>query len=241
MDIIIRNGVIQNGSSNKKEVNDKSICVKKDYNNNYINNISGPYYDLCDSHICIPRSLENIINFKGPQDKKKIKMIFTDDYNKNNKYCCICHTMLRHNPAYPADRKILVDEDIFKRKNEPIINNFTINDIINNSITRKYNMWQYLYKKMYKKEISTCLLRAKEVNELKVKRSNIIINKYYKLVYKLIYKPVMYPISNKEIKLLWPWEMTKYQIFKMNNPNYKNMPIYYGMKPRITENYVMID
>ena len=73
MDIIIRNGVIQTNESKRvHEIKNNAGLLKKDYRD-FVKGIPGPYYDFFDSHVCVPRKYNQIQNFSGPQDKKKIK------------------------------------------------------------------------------------------------------------------------------------------------------------------------
>ena len=52
----------------------------------------------------------------------------------------------------------------------------------------------------------------------------------------------MYPISIKETKLFWPWDLTPYQKFKLSNPNYRNNSIYkINLANNIKTNYVIIE
>ena len=68
------------------------------------------------------------------------------------------------------------------------------------------------------------------------------INKYYQIVYKLIKPPILYPISITETKLIWPWNLTKYQKFKLDNPDYKSSVMFsHRRNYKITENYVTIE
>ena len=65
MDIVIRNGVIDNCESKRiRDIKNEEGLLKKNYDN-YCANISGPYYDLKNCHICVPRYPKNIPNFIG--------------------------------------------------------------------------------------------------------------------------------------------------------------------------------
>ena len=77
-----------------------------------------------------------------------------------------------------------------------------------------------------------------EAFSLNCKR-NKIYKKYFDFVYKLCNKPHIYMINPMESKLIWEKDLTRYQRFKLNNPNYKESPVIYNQKT-ITQNYVMI-
>ena len=69
-----------------------------------------------------------------------------------------------------------------------------------------------------------------------------ITSMYYKIIYKVLYKPVMYPVSATENKLLWPWELTNYQKFRLLNPKYRELCIFPNNNfDKFRTNYVIID
>ena len=84
MDIIIRDGVIQEQESERiHDIMNEEGLLKKDFKN-YIKGVPGPYYDLAHSHICIPRKFHMIPNFIGPQDKTKIKLVYSVTAGKDH-------------------------------------------------------------------------------------------------------------------------------------------------------------
>jgi len=187
-------------------------------------------------------------------------LIDTKDFNKNNKYCCICHNEIIPNPCFPTKRKILIEEDTFARKveinfdlqekfkkikigHEDITQNINEIDMITTRLNKTSvdikSKWKKLYSKINKltiKDNINFIFRNYKSKQQK------IINKYYQIVYKLIKTPILYPISIIETKLIWPWNLTKYQKFKLNNPDYKSCVIFSPhINNRITENYVTIE
>lgn len=260
MDIIIRNGIIKNEESKKiHEIKNDAGMLKKNYDD-FIKGVPGPYYDILDAHICVPRNCNQIINFMGPQIKNRIKLTTTDVYNKKMKYCSICHDVMIPNPSFSSKRKIFIEEDIYARKQEVQINieesfkklkiqnkenkkkqeNFSIDNLsrgIKKMNINLNNKWFNLYIKLNYKKIN-----IKNQIEKYSKKQSIIINKYYKILYKLIKSPILYPISPTETKLIWPWDLTKYQILRLNYPDYKLNPIFNNTSNNhITENYIMIE
>lgn len=263
MDIIIRNGVIQkNESIRVHEIKNNAGLLKKDYKD-YVKGIPGPYYDFFDCHLCIPRKYDQIQNFTGPQYKKKIKLMDTKDFNKLVKYCCICHREIRPNPCFSAKRKVFIEEDTFARKLEVNVdlheqfkrikisqeddnNNKNDNNEMDMITTRLKKTsvdinakWKNLYNKINKitmKDNVNLTFRNYKSTQQK------IINKYYQMVYKLVKTPILYPISMTETKLIWPWDLTKYQKIKLDNPDYKSSVMFsHRRNYKITENYVTIE
>lgn len=136
-----------------------------------------------------------------------------------------------------------------------VSNNSNISNISNNSsnnidllsfqlnktsidITKK---WINLYNKINKNNRQNHFnFTLKNYKNKQQKKKKIIYN-YYKIVYKIIKNPILYNISNTETKLIWPWDLTHYQKYKLNNPNYKLTPIFSHNKNKITDNYIIIE
>lgn len=291
MDIIIRNGKIQEGEAERiQEINNEEGLLKKDYKN-YLKGVPGPYYDMHNCHICIPRKHNMIQNFFGPQVSNQKKLIYTKNFDRKVSYCCICHKMMKPNTAFSAKRKIFVEEDIFERKIdkskidmidlencmkkfkleekneyksekeiEYIMSNLNIDEIKGGEFKREITqdiqkkLPKYLHK-VNNKTLPLTIVKKWKIFNMKVKKNytaNIyfkykinqskMIKLFYILSYKLLYGPIFYPISTTQTKLLYPWELTNYQNFKLNYPDYKNNPIFsHQNRNRITENYVIIN
>lgn len=258
MDIIIRNGVIQTGEEKRiKEIKNEQGLLKKDFID-YIKGVPGPYYDMFDSHICVARKHNQILNFIGPQVKNKVKLIDTKDYNKKVKYCIICHSLMKPNPSFSSKRKIYVEEDIFFRKKEIDIDlqsDFkklkiengqshsmsidVITEQIQKTMINSRDTWNNISRKLYMKNKRN---NFNLVHENYKRVQSKIINKYYQFVYQLTKPPILYPISVIETKLIWPWNLTKYQKFRLENPDYKSSSLFEHRKNyKITENYVIIE
>lgn len=243
MDIIIRNGIIQTDESQRINKIKKEGLLKENYED-YIKERPGPYYDILNSHLCISRRYNQIKNFTGPQIKNKIKLLETKEYDKKIKYCCICHTAIKPNPAYSSKKKTFIDEENFSRKDDNNLNVLSSLKKMKISSHKIYNKnnWLIFSDKLNINNINNRKsVLDMEFHKYKQIQTKVIF-KYYKIVYKLIKNPILYNISSIESKLLWPWELTKYQKFKLNNPNYKLLPIFsHNKNTRITENYVIIE
>ena len=214
MDIVIKNGVI-----NQKET--QIYCEKKNELGKYkkdfkdfINGEPGPYYDLHDGHLCIPRMCNKIINFHGPQDPMKIKLERTNNFDKKSYYCSICHKKINRRFSFDPKRKIQeIDYDFLKPKEQEqkVIDNLDKSfkkckiskedikedDLLNlcdkvNNINLIY--WNKIVWKLVENN------RIQKLMIYKSKRQKII-NNYFILVYKTLYKPIIYNISNYEYKI----------------------------------------
>ena len=240
MDIIIRNGVIQEKESKELyEIKNKAGCLKKNFDN-YIPNSVGPYYDLKNCHICIPRKYNQIKNFIGPQDPYIIKLVEISNYNKKISYCCICHREMKSNLSFSGKRKLFIDDNYFEKKREIISYSNDIDDIENKIKKIKLiedcniNNKESDIKMTFQNEINPYLIQQKHNN---------VVNKFYKIVYKLLRQPILYNLSLKESKLIWPWELTNYQKLRLKNPDYKSTYSFYSHQNnnRISKNYIVIE
>lgn len=235
MDIIIRNGVIQKNESKRiRDVKNDEGLLKKDYSN-YIRGQPGPYYDFLECHLHVPRFPKDIPNFHGPQNSKKIKMDFYDFSNKN-KYCCICHQLMKVNSSFPPRKtyfeSVVEDEYSYLYSNS------------NSNSTKKLNKFATInLEKIIQKYIhKTNMENIRQESDLYKRKILKITSIYYKIIYKVLYKPVMYPVSATENKLLWPWELTNYQKFRLLNPKYKELCIFPNNNlDKFRTNYVIID
>ena len=209
MDIIIRNGKIKLDESKdlRTKQNDEGL-LKKNYNDSYNVMIPGPYYDLYDTHIHIWKPGNKICNFNGPQNPQSIKLVELE-HKKTDVYCTICHKLKRY--AHTNKNHIYSSNIINKIEQMQIVtkkNNVNIELI--------YNKWHKIYDRFYYK------IKPKNIiQDIKIKKK-INNTRWYQICYKLLYKPEMYPISPIETKLIWPWNLTPYQKFKLNNLNYKD-------------------
>ena len=261
MDIIIRNGVIDKPEAKRiHDIKNEQGLLKKNYTD-YVKGVPGPYYDTLNIHICVPRPPNIIRNFHGPQYPSKIKLIENSDkVSLNCKYCVICHKLMKPNPSFSAKRKCFVNEDIYcKKSNESdslekslsklnIVStevsevpevDFDIIEKINDklqdlNIKTYVDNWNNLYNKILHTSVKYSL---KEKD-----KENRVVNRFSKLCTKLKVKQINYEISNFENKLIYPWNLTPYQKFKLNNPDYKSSPLFSHQKnKRIIEHFVTIE
>lgn len=77
--------------------------------------------------------------------------------------------------------------------------------------------------------------------DIKVKRKGVPVSNWYKICYKLLYKPILYSVCPKMSILKYPWELTDYQKFRLNNPDYKNNCIFLKTYSKFYYDYLVIE
>ena len=174
--------------------------LKKTYTNiSDLNSSNGPYYDPTGIHLHVWKSYKLIPNLIGPQKQNSPYIQFTE--LKPGTYCCICHEINKCSHRFTWKKNI--EPEIIEKNDTPSVVPVPLS----------------------KDEYITFDNLPDE--PLKVENK---ISKWPRIMYKVLYmlnnKKILYPISNYKSLLLWPWEMTYYQKFKLNNPNYKKSNIF---------------
>ena len=184
----------------------------------------GPYYDPYDMHLHI---WKKGINIKGLicEQNQTIENIEYTDSDKNDVFCSICHKKKMCQGVKP---RLYLKKPIVLQKTE----------IVNERAKETFlDKWGILYYRLYwKNELN----KKNETVGEKTTVSKFSI-RWYKIVYKLLYKPILYNISPKESLLLYPWQFTPYQNFKLNNPDYKDNVVFLNHERKFYNNYVTID
>lgn len=254
MDILIENGVIKSTELLKPKSAKKELVLKKDYDTEYKKGVPGPYYDLKMNHVHVSRKPIHIKNFHGGQNQSKI-YLSENKWDNSLNFCCICHQLLstkvsfthKRGWSYPVEQ-----ENQFARKGDDDLNDISLSlkkikidkeniDSIND-ITIKFSKSNINYLKKWNNLKFKLLKNIKNEHILLMKeKHNMILKKYYNIVYKLVKHPIIYPISPHETRLLWPWELTKYQKFRLEYPNYRDSIIFPEKYCKIDTNYVMIE
>jgi hypothetical protein len=227
MDIIIRNGVIQKTETTKKYNNEEVLKIPW---NEYHNNKPGPYYDPENNHLCIFRKPHLIKNFTGPQNPA-LKKIYNYKYKSYSSYCSICHKEQKYIFDFLKNKPFFMEDNYYVPINE--------NNQITFNVKHNKTILVNLFLKYINKKYNDNKLIIKNLFDINFKKRLNIYSKFYKLLYKILYKPYIYPVSIKESKLLWPWELTPYQKFKLENKNYSYSNIFCNNK-KITTNYIII-
>ncbi len=167
----------------------------------------GPFYDPISSHVHIFKKDSLIKNFTSEQDPR-CKFVQYRDY-KPGTYCSICHCSCEkfHFNFMGSNKKPRINSH-FKNlsidENPKIITEPSIDEnskIIIEPFTSS--------KKSYHAEWKRVITRV---------------------IHSLNNKKIVYPISKYKSLLLWPWQLTPYQKFKLENKNYKNSCIFVKSK-----------
>lgn len=182
----------------------------------------GPYYDPQGIHLHIWKNKKQIQNFNGEQNPNVKCIQFTDD--KPGYYCSICH--LRNKSSIfkwvqSPEKCIDVPECLKKRR------------IDINECFEKLNVNDYI----------SFPPREPVNTKLNTETPGCIKNwttLMFKVLHSITFKKLEYKISNTKILYLWPWELTPYQRFKLNCPEYKNSNVFLNTIDKFTENYAYI-
>lgn len=183
----------------------------------------GPYYDPQAIHLHIWKNKKHISNFTGEQNQNVKFLQFTDD--KPGYYCSICH--LRNKSSafkwVQSPEKALDTPQCMK-----IHKVYKSSDCITDYIS-------FLPRKCT--EIETCFEKINISGTQYIKNWGIIM---FKVLHTIRSKKLEYKISNTKILYLWPWELTPYQKFKLNCPDYKKSNVFLNIMDTFTENYAYI-
>lgn len=184
-------------------------------------NEPGPYYDPQGIHLHIWKNKKHIINFKGEQNPVIRYLQFTDD--KPGHYCSICHIRNKNSSFkwVQSPEKTLDIPECFKK---PRISVDCIKEFIQFPATIDSDIYS-------------------EFNKLNVDDIKCIKN-WASLMFKVLHviksAKLEYKISNTKVLYLWPWELTPYQRFKLNCPDYKKSNIFLNTLDTFSENYAYI-
>ena len=174
----------------------------------------GPCYDPGGVHIHIWKKDSLIKNFIGEQNQNVPHVQFTE-YKKGT-YCCICHKSIQRFHM--------------KWRKEPDSGNY---------LKIERNEYKYTAKDCIKDFV-------KFENTTEEKKVSIAKKRWKSALYKVNYTlkndKIVYPISKYKSILLWPWEMTPYQRFKMNKPEYRKSSVFIKNKmEEFKNNYANIE
>jgi hypothetical protein len=174
----------------------------------------GPCYDPGGVHVHIWKKDSLIKNFIGEQNPIITYVQFTE-YKKGT-YCCICHKS--------------VQKFHMKWRKEP-----DSCDVVPN------------VRNDYKYKPEDCIKDFVNFdNTIQEKKVSIAKKKWKSALYKVNYilknDKIVYPVSKYKSILLWPWELTPYQRFKINIPDYKQSIIFVkNNKEKFKNNYAIIE
>tara|TARA_Y100001958_G_scaffold96593_1_gene66468 strand:+ start:1360 stop:2082 length:723 start_codon:yes stop_codon:yes gene_type:complete len=179
----------------------------------------GPYVDNMCLHVHNWKCHKSIPNLTGPQDPSVDhvqKTTFTPGI-----YCSICHKRNLNSTFKWKDLEIHVDRP-------------TQNIYINTVFYKKEDFIE--------NPIMFPNIKPKEEKFAENDKSRINWNRIInRLIHTMKNDKIVYKISKYKSLLLWPWEMTPYQKFKYNNPNYHDKIF---VKPNVDtfrDNFVYIN
>lgn len=183
----------------------------------------GPYYDPQGIHLHTWKNKKHIQNFNGEQNQNVKCIQFTDD--KPGYYCSICHLRNKSSSfkwVQSPEETIDIPECL---KNHKI---YKSTDCIKDYISFP---------------LRTCTDIKTEFKKLNIKDTGCIKNwtgLMFKVLHSIRFKKLEYKISNTKVLYLWPWELTPYQRFKLNRPDYKKSNVFLNTLDRFKENYAYI-
>lgn len=177
----------------------------------------GPYYDPEGIHLHIWKNKKHIQNFTGEQNPNVKCLQFTDD--KPGYYCAICHIRNKSSTFkwVQSPEKCIDIPECLKKHDK-----FTSADCITNAIQ--------FSPRNYSNPVSNVPPRG-------IKNWTTLM---FKVLHSITSKKLEYKISNTKVLYLWPWELTPYQRFKLNCPEYKKSNVFLNTMDKFTENYAYI-
>tara|TARA_B100000035_G_scaffold311465_1_gene321050 strand:- start:319 stop:1200 length:882 start_codon:yes stop_codon:yes gene_type:complete len=193
------------------------------------NILEGPVYDPLCAHIHIWKPKNSIKNFIGEQFQNSPHVQYTN--NKSGLYCSICHIRNIHykfNWGESIDKKFT--EDFISSKNRmcKFIEKTTVIEKRSDEIVSTGDKIVSTGDKIVStgdKIVSTGDEIVSTGDEI-VSTGDKVLNKWKKILYKVNYslynKKIEYTISKFKTLYLWPWQLTHYQKFKLNNKNYRD-------------------
>jgi hypothetical protein len=233
MDIFIKNGVIKQ----REEV--EQTIFKKNYDTDYKSDFPGPYYDNCNNHCHIWKPVSLIKNFKGEQNQREQKYRkHTGELPTRGIYCSVCHLRLKSRgydikkvleiPVQPYFKKRKVEEDLSK-----MLECF--------KITKRDSsiFWDRLYILLQKSHVHKYRRLYDAIVNVKQQKDKIL-NKWHTFSKKLTEPYVYYQLNGLESVPMKVSDMTPFQKFKYNNPDYRKTTSFIIRKNKFDTNYVTI-
>ena len=181
----------------------------------------GPYYDPQGIHLHIWKNKKHISNFRGEQNPNIRCLQFTDD--KPGYYCSICHIRNKNSTfKWVQSLENTLDLPECMKKSRNSIECITEYISFPSTICTK---------------IETGFKKLNVNDERCIKNWTRMMTK---VLHVLMFKKLEYKISNTKMLYLWPWELTPYQKFKLNFPDYKKSNIFLNTIDTFAENYAYI-
>ena len=234
MEIFIKNGVIKQ----REEV--QQTIYKKHFDTDYTGTNPGPYYDPNNTHCHVWKPVRLIQNFKGEQNQTDSKYRKHDEIPTKGLYCCICHFRLK-SKGYNLQKELDLSHYSFfkKRKSD------NEDDLVETMKTMKITkisptlLWDRFYILLARSHIEKYRRIYTAVLHIKAKEKQII-HRWSSLVKKLLGPVVYYNISSFSSIPLKLSDMTYFQRFKYNNPNYRKESSFIIYDNTFEKNFVTI-
>jgi len=184
---------------------------------------AGPYYDPSCNHVHVWKKRELIKNFIGEQFSNVPHVQFTDD--KPGLYCSICHA--RNNQFHLKWHSSIDDH----QETPAILHNTVV-----------YKKEDHLPPEKIKVFPPTTPMftpvSEPDINNRVLLNWKSIMSKVNHCIYN---DKIIYPVSRFKSLYLWPWQLTPYQKFKLNVPDYKTSKIFLANDNlKFQDNYAVI-
>jgi hypothetical protein len=233
MDIFIKNGVIKEREEVQQNIH------KLNYEKEYNNYKPGPYHDPKCLHLHVWKPVRLIKNFKGPQLQSSLEFKHHPSIPDKGIFCSICHVACV-SPKYNLKHIVVPPAPFYKRKLDSV--NDLTSDMGKCKIFKLDNKirWDRLFFKLQKREIDKYKDVHNALNKI-LKHRNCVLNKWSRFVIKMISQDeVLYPINSFKSIIIKKQDMTPYQLFRYNNPEYKEEYSFYIAKKTIDSKYITI-
>lgn len=232
MDIFIKNGVIK-----QREEVEQSI-FKKNFDTDYSSNIPGPYYDPYHNHCHIWKPVSLIKNFKGEQNQTSEKYKkYKEQPSQRGLYCSICHIGLK-SKGYDLKNVICIPSEPYFKKRKAEFDLSRMLDSVKITKTNN-NLWDRLYIIVKTNHINKYKRLYSALIDIKKQKDRIV--RKWEILCKKLLEPVVYyqlnAFNSIPVKLS---EMTPFQKFKYNNPDYRKTTNFIIYSDKFTTNYVTI-
>lgn len=169
-------------------------------------NEAGPYYDPYCNHVHIWKKRKLIKNFIGEQFQNVPHVQFTD--NKPGLYCSICHCR---------------NTQFYLKWSQSIDDYQEMSNILKNSVVfKKEDFLPFEKIKVFPPTVETPPPELEINNRVLLKWKSFMS----KVKHSIYNDKIIYPVSKYKSLYLWPWQLTPYQRFKLNNPKYKSSVVF---------------
>ena len=234
MDIFIKNGVIKQ----REEV--QQTIFKPNYDTDYKINKPGPYYDRYHTHCHAWKPVSLIKNFTGEQNQTEMKYRkHSGEIPTRGLYCSICHLKVK-SKGYDLKKVLEIPTEAYYKKRKSETDLSKMMECVKITRIQPKACWDRLYilvQKSYIKKYKNLYIALMDIKSKKDK----IVGKWQSLTKKLIEPYVYYPINGLESVRMKISDMTPFQKFKYNNPDYRKTSSFIIYDSKFDSKYVTIN